>query len=308
MFQIIEEQINALLLIPCFNEEKNIKNILKHLVNVKIQLVDKRGFNLDILIIDDGSTDKTKKILDKNHNKLDFEVLRFEENKGYGYVLRKGFKFSKEYDYDWVISFDMDGQHEPKCLYRFIDQILQNEERIEIISGTRYKDPNLFRQNPWKDRFLVNTIITGILNCNGFSLTDTFCGMKAYWVNCINELELKINGYEMPLELWIIAQEKNFKIKELSIPVIYKDRDKIMKTYRKIRKRSFLFKKGEERLEKYLEIIRSLKKTALKSENNCFINIFSQNFIDLDEINKNNFQEIQKSIFDQIREMEMESG
>ena len=299
MLDISEEKIDILLLIPCFNEEENIENILEHLRYVKQNLQKRSEFNLEILIINDGSTDRTMQILEKNNQDSNFIILNFEENKGYGYSLINGFKYAKEMKFSWIISFDMDGQHEPKYLYKFIELILENPPE-QIISGSRYKISDLFWQNPWKDRFLVNAIITGILNTVGLSITDAFCGLKAYECNAINDLELKINGYEIPIEIWIKSMKKGYKITEKEVPLIYKDRDAILKNA----KDSFLFKKGEERIEKYIHIIESLLNTPLKTDINVFKSIFSDYFNNVKEINKDNFKKIQESIFTQIRELE----
>jgi dolichol-phosphate mannosyltransferase len=193
----------------------------------------------------------------------------------------------------------MDGQHEPKCLYDFIEVILRNPKE-KIISGTRYKNGDLFWQNPWKDRFLVNTIITGILNTLGLSITDAFCGLKAYNCEAINDLDLEIKGYEMPIEMWIKSLKKGYSILEKEVPVIYKDRNEVLKNSRE----SFLFRKGEERIEKYIQLIELLTNSPLKKNVKVFESIFSYYFNDLAEINKNNFKQIQESIFKKIKELE----
>ncbi len=299
MFDISKEIIDILLLIPCFNEEENIEHILEHLRDVKQNLQKRSEFNLEILIINDGSTDRTKQILENNNQDSLFTFINFKENKGYGYTLINGFKYAKKKNFSWIISFDMDGQHEPKCFYKFIELILEKPSE-QIISGSRYKNSELFWQKPWKDRFLVNTIITGILNTIGLSITDAFCGLKAYECNAINDLELGINGYEIPIEIWIKAMKNGYVIVEKGVPVIYKDRDAILKNA----KDSFLFKKGEERIEKYIQLIESLIKTPLKTDINVFKSIFSNYFNSVDDINKYNYKKIQESIFTKIRKLE----
>ena len=299
MFDISEEIINILLLIPCFNEEENIEHILEHLLHVKQNLQDRNELNLEILIINDGSTDKTMQILEKNNQDSFFNIINFKKNKGYGFTLRKGFNYAREMNFSWIISFDMDGQHEPKCLYNFIDQILEKPTE-QIISGSRYRNSNNFWQNPWKDRFLVNAIITGILNTIGFSITDAFCGLKAYECDAINDLDLEISGYEIPIEIWIKSLKKGYKIVEKGVPVIYKDREGILKNA----KSSFLFKKGEERIEKYIDLLESLLNSPLKTDVKVFKSLFSKYFNSTKDINKHNFKKIQDSIFAQIRKLE----
>ncbi len=299
VIDISEKIIDILLLIPCFNEEENIEHILEHLRCVKQNSQKSSEFNLKILIINDGSTDGTMQILDKNNHDSLFSIVNFKENKGYGYTLIRGFKYAKEMKFSWIISFDMDGQHEPNYLYKFIDLILEKPSE-QIISGSRYKNSDHFWQKPWKDRFLVNTIITGVLNTIGFSITDAFCGLKAYECNAINNLELEINGYEIPIEIWIKSLKKGYTIVEKGVPVIYKDRDAVLKNA----KDSFLFKKGEERIEKYVCLIETLLNTPLKTNVHVFKSIFSNYFNSVDDINKYNYKKIQDSIFIKIRELE----
>jgi len=299
LFRISEKKIDILLLIPCFNEEENIEQILEHLQQIERNLWRRNEFNLEILIINDGSTDRTMELLEKNDQKSLFTIKNLKKNEGYGYTLISGFKYAKKMNFSWIISFDMDGQHEPTYLYKFIDLILERPS-AQIISGSRYKNSNHFWQNPWKDRFLVNAIITGILNTIGFSITDAFCGLKAYECDAINDLDLEINGYEIPIEIWIKSLKRGYKIFEKGVPVIYKDREEVLKNA----KESFLFKKGEERIEKYIHLIELLQKTPLKTNINVFKSIFSNYFKKIDKINKTNFKNIQESIFAQIRELE----
>jgi len=293
-----KKKIDILLLIPCFNEEDNIEHILEHLRHVKQNLQKREEINLKILVINDGSTDKTREKLECHNQESQYSIINFKENKGYGYTLIRGFKYAKEMHFSWIISFDMDGQHEPKCLYKFIDQILDNPQE-QIISGSRYKNTEHYWQKPWKDRFLVNAIITSILNTLGFSITDAFCGLKAYECNAINDLELEINGYEIPIEIWIKSLKKGYKIFEKSVPVIYKDRDAILKNAEE----SFLFQKGEERIAKYIQLINSLLDTPLDTDIDIFESIFSRYFKKVNEINKDNFKTIQASIFTEINEL-----
>ncbi|MHA1510022.1 MAG: glycosyltransferase family 2 protein [Promethearchaeota archaeon] len=296
MVDISEKKVDILLLIPCFNEEENIEDILEHLRRVKQNSQNRSEFNLKILIINDGSTDGTMQILNKNNHDSLFSIVNFKKNKGYGYTLIKGFSYAKEMKFSWIISFDMDGQHEPECLYKFIDLILENPPE-QIISGSRYKNSNHYWQKPWKDRFLVNAIISGILNTLGFSITDAFCGLKAYECNAINDLNLIVNGYEIPIEIWIKSMKEGYNIIEKGVPVIYKDRDGFLKNA----KESFLFKKGEERIEKYIQLIESLLNTPLKTNINVFKSIFSNYF---NSVDKYNFKKIQEEIFTQIKELE----
>ena len=94
--------------------------------------------------------------------------------------------------------------------------------------------------------------------------------------------------------------KKGYKIVEKGVPVIYKDRDAVLKNA----KDSFLFKKGEERIEKYIHLIELLSSNPLKTNVNIYKSIFSNYFNSVDDITKYNFKKIQESIITQIRELE----
>jgi hypothetical protein len=203
--------------------------------------------------------------------------------------------------FKWVISFDLDGQHSPQCLNKFVDKVLDGNLENEIISGSRYLDPSMFWQNPWKDRFLVNMIITGVFKSMGLTITDAFCGMKLHNVQAVNSLDLKIMGYEMPVEMFMKSIKNGYSISEEAVPVIYKNRDEMLE---KNREDNFLFQKGEERLEKYLLLINSMLDKPLKSGIIDFVNIFTDYFNNYEEITKDNFKLIQQSIFKKIEDLE----
>ena len=74
--------------IPVYNEKNYILEILKRVNN------QKKNFDLEIIVIDDGSDDGTKKILEKSSNLYD-TLISYEPNRGKGYALRKGFKASQ---------------------------------------------------------------------------------------------------------------------------------------------------------------------------------------------------------------------
>ena len=291
-----------LLFLPAYNEAENCVRVLNELYIQKSLIENNFSLNFDILIINDGSSDDTSLILSQNHHLLDYKVINLTENKGYGFALKIGFKFAKDNNYDFAISFDIDGQHESKFIYDFIEFIVEDNTNFDILSGTRYKDPQLFWQNPWKDRFLVNAVITGVLNNFGFALTDAFCGFKAYRVNRLDCLNIKIDGYEMAIELLMEAHKNNFHIVEIPVPVIYKDHDTILK---KRTNESFLFTEGEKRVEKYLKIISKYVGHSIVHEIKYFQEIFRTFYNSYKEISKLNFGEIKEKIIEEISTLQL---
>ncbi|MHA1744390.1 MAG: glycosyltransferase family 2 protein [Promethearchaeota archaeon] len=290
---------NILVFLPCHNEAENCLDTLNELREEKEKIDRDYPVHFEILIIDDGSTDDTAEMLDNNHHICEYSVLNLPQNRGYGFVLQTGFEYAQKHNFDYAISFDFDGQHDSRFLSKMVSFIFEAHDQYDIISGTRYSDPQLFWQNPWKDRFLVNAVITGVLNSNGFSFTDAFCGFKAYKVASLSQLSITVDGYEMAIELLMETQKHNFQIIEMPVPVIYKDRDEICKK-RTSESESFLFKAGEERIAKYVKIMSDYMDNHLDHEIPYFQDIFRAFFGIVPEITRTNFARIQQQIFHEI--------
>ncbi|WP_457557430.1 glycosyltransferase family 2 protein [Candidatus Harpocratesius sp.] len=297
------EILKILIVIPCYNEEDMIIQSLNQIKNLQTRFEQLYKQKLDVLIIDDGSQDKSKILLldwkerPTGNNRI--KVIFNQINRGYGYTLKVGFHYAQKHMYQWVITFDMDGQHETDFLEEFYLAIRDAGQDIHLFSGTRYKNPELFWQTPWKDRFLVNTIITAILNQYGLPLTDSFCGMKAHRVDSLSKLQLTLTGYEMPLEMMIKGYYSGWKIQEIAVPLIYKNRETIQT---KERSKRFIFAQAEERLSRYWKIIQILINSHQTHQNNQIINfshlidLYQHLYNSLSSISASNFKIIQQKI------------
>ena len=195
-----------------------------------------------VLVVDDGSTDGTREQLE---NRRDIYLEVHPNNRGYGAALATGFEYADKNDFDIVVTIDCDGQHEPQRIPQFIE--LCSGDNVDIVSGSRYLKEYAQDTAPPAQRKLINQVITAEINeqlC--LSLTDAFCGFKAYRVRSLKQLELTEPGYAMPLELWVQAAAANLRIVETPVPLIYLDE-----------KRSFggVLDNGETRLKYYREVL-----------------------------------------------------
>jgi dolichol-phosphate mannosyltransferase len=94
----------------------------------------------------------------------------------------------------------------------------------DMVSGSRYLRNTESAHRAPAERRQINTQITRELNeCLGLSLTDAFCGFKAYRVPALAKLTITEPGYGMPLELWIQAVHHGLRIVELPVPLVYLD-------------------------------------------------------------------------------------
>ncbi|MFM7070788.1 MAG: glycosyltransferase family 2 protein [Planctomycetota bacterium] len=197
----------ALTALPVFNEAKHVSRVL--------DLVVRQG--TDVLVVDDGSTDGTHAILAARR---DIAIASHGKNQGYGAALRTAFAYSLRHGYDVLVTIDCDGQHEPQLIPAFVAACLDQE----MVSGTRYLHAFAGDSAPPPERLRINQLVTAEVNRRlGLSLTDAFCGFKAYRVPALAGLRITNTGYAMPLELWVQAVALKWRIRELAVPLIYLD-------------------------------------------------------------------------------------
>ena len=193
--------------LPVYNEVDYVDDILDQVV----QFAD------HVLVVDDGSTDGTA---DRLAIRTDISVIRHEVNQGYGAALKTAFDFTRENNFDGVVTLDCDGQHQPKRIPAFVDMA----RSADIVSGSRYLHYFEGDDAPPEERVFINRRITGDLNRRlGLELTDSFCGFKAYRTEALRHFEITDTGYAMPLQLWVQAAEAGLRIVEMAVPLIYLD-------------------------------------------------------------------------------------
>jgi len=194
--------------IPVYNEARYINSVLSEVCK----------YTEDILIVDDGSTDLTPALL-AGHP---VEVIRHSANRGYGRSLQDMFRWARVDQFDWLITMDCDEQHEPASIPRFIEAIHQDD--ADIISGSRYLEFHPENDMPPKDRQIINRQITQELNeVLGLSITDAFCGFKAYRVSTLETYSFDINGYAFPIQFWVQTAARSLRIREIPVRLIYND-------------------------------------------------------------------------------------
>ncbi len=216
--------------LPVFNEENYVDEVLAE--------VSKYAEN--ILVINDGSSDGTAARLKRWPQ---VAVEHHVQNRGYGAALKTAFRFAIENHYEYLITLDCDGQHQPKRIPRFVSAC----QNADIVSGSRYLKHYAGDSQPPSQRLFINRSITRQLNnllC--LDLTDAFCGFKAYRVEALKSLDITNEGYAMPLELWVQAAVHGLRVLEIPVPLIYLDLN-----------RSFggALDEAEERLRYYNECI-----------------------------------------------------
>lgn len=195
--------------LPVYNEAKTVDTVLDQVAK----------YSTNILVVDDGSSDGTAERLALRQ---DIRLLTHAQNQGYGAALRSAFNYAVDHGFEYIVTIDCDGQHEPQRIRDFVETSI--ETGADIVSGSRYLKSFDMDSPPPEQRRLINFKVTRLLNDRlGFELTDAFCGFKSYRVESLKRLRLTDNGYAMPLELWVQAACNEFSVIEVAVPRIYLD-------------------------------------------------------------------------------------
>jgi len=197
------------IVIPVFNEEEVVKKVIDSLPK-KIKGIDK----ITILAVNDGSTDNSASEIKKTRAVL----ISLPLNLGYGGANITGIEATKILHADIVVTFDGDGQHNPKEIEKIIQPILSGAADfvIGVRSINNNKMPKIKKIGNWGMSF-----ITSILSKSW--VTDSQSGFKAFSRFAIDKMKIDALGYEFCSELVIEAKRQNIKIKEIPISAIYTD-------------------------------------------------------------------------------------
>ena len=204
--------MKLMILIPAYNEEKTIGRFLAAIPRrfPKISVVE-------IVVISDGSTDKTAEIA-HNACKARVTLIEHDLNRGLGGALGTGFEYARRNNFDIVVTFDADGQHNPDDIWPVIRPIVYR--RADVVVGSRLKNP---KGMPWYR-------IIGIWGLNIFTgiffwvwSTDSQSGLRAFSKKAINKIDLQSNKMEVSSEFFYEIGRKELKFVEIPIQSIYTD-------------------------------------------------------------------------------------
>ncbi len=190
--------------LPAYNEEKNIASII-----IKLKKVSEH-----IIVCNDGSTDLTGPIAEK----MGAILVTHPKNLGYGSAIRSIFTKFIELDADILVTFDADGQHRVEDIKDVIEPIIKNE--VDITIGSRFLGGNKI-DIPTYRKIGIKTI-TNLANIGKETkLTDSQSGFRAYHKRVIPYILPSDHGMGVSTEILIKANKKKFRIREVSIKILY---------------------------------------------------------------------------------------
>src|ERR1700726_4535352 len=188
---------------PVFNERDTIDEIIRRVLAVRMRI--------ELIVVDDCSTDGTSRLLDELQSELGFVLLRQPRNQGKGAALRRGFTAVTG---DLVIIQDADLEYSPEEYPQLIELICQG--RADVVFGSRFIGRHrVFLFTHYLGNRLL-TLITNILY--NTMLTDMETCYKAMRVDVLRSMTLKSNGFDIEPEMTAKIFKRGYRVYEVPIP------------------------------------------------------------------------------------------
>ncbi|MCL4385827.1 MAG: glycosyltransferase family 2 protein [Cyanobacteria bacterium] len=201
------------IIIPVYNEENTILEVIKRLLNTRFSKVDR-----EIIIVDDGSTDSTREKL-KKINSQEIKIIYHKKNQGKGAAVITGINNSKG---GYIIIQDADLEYHPKYINNLLEPILK--KNAEVVYGTRLNRMPHLKKEEKKHLFIIHyfgnrflSLVTSILY--GQWITDMETGYKLFPKKAVEKIKLNAKGFEFEPEITSKLMKQGYKIKEISINV-----------------------------------------------------------------------------------------
>ncbi len=191
--------MKTLIVVPAYNEATTIAQVLNAF-----------GETYDVVVVDDGSIDGTGEIARAGGA----TILRHVVNRGLGAALRTGFAYAiQQGTYDFVVTLDADGQHDPAEINNFIEALSQG---ADVVIGKReLADMPLIRQGYNAAGAIITTALFG------GPLTDSQSGFRAFRVSKLCDFRLMTSRMEISSEIIAEAYRVGAKIKQIPISIKY---------------------------------------------------------------------------------------
>jgi len=186
------------IVMPAYNEERTIGGVL--------DILRQEGYS-KVIVVDDGSRDRTAEIA-RSKGAL---VVSHPKNMGLGAALRTGLRVAREQGADRAVTFDADGQHDPKAVRRLLEAL----DGGDLVIGVRqhlgiplHKRLGNFALN------LITYLFSGVL-------TDSQSGSRAFNRRALKAIRIRSDRYEVSSEIVIQAKRQGLRLKEVPVKCFY---------------------------------------------------------------------------------------
>lgn len=215
------KKIELSIVVPAYNEEKRILNCIKEVTSY----FDKKGVPYELVIVNDGSTDNTKKIVEqfakKNSKVID---AGYEKNRGKGFAVKTGVLKAKG---EKILFSDAD-LSTPIKDFEKLDSWYKKGFDV-CVGSRRLSGSKISVKQPLHRRIIGKVFITMVQMLSSLDLKDTQCGFKLFNSRKAKKIfsEQKIDGFSFDVEVLYLAKKKGYSIKE--VPVEWNDSEKYSK-------------------------------------------------------------------------------
>lgn len=193
-------------IIPTYNNDKTLEKVISEILLICT----------NIIIINDGSTDKTSQILNKYSSQI--LIITHKKNQGKGKSLRDGFSSAIKNNFEYAITIDSDGQHYPEDIKLFISKIKNSPESI-IVGARDMEQEGVPKKSSVGNKFsnFWFWVETGI------SLSDTQTGFRLYPLQKMKGMIFFTNKFEFEIEVMVRMAWSGIQVQEIPIRVKYDD-------------------------------------------------------------------------------------
>ncbi len=209
---------DTLVIIPTYNEAKNIQKMIPALMGLS-------ALQVDVLVVDDGSPDGTGDVVRHMQHEYDGRIHLVERSGklGLGTAYVAGFRYALDRHYTFICEMDADFSHDPKDIPRLVKMVRSGEADLAI--GSRYNEGISIINWPLSRLILSYSANVYARTITGMNVYDTTAGFKCFHRKVLETLDLsriKSNGYSFQIEMHYRAFKKGFNIREVS--VIFRER------------------------------------------------------------------------------------
>ena len=205
------QQFGCCVLVPTYNNDKTLSRVLQGILDL----------TANIIVINDGATDNTAKIL-KNFPQV--QQVHLPQNKGKGNALKIGFKKALALNYSYAITIDSDGQHFPEDIVVFLDALAEENTKNVLYIGARNMEQS---DVPGKSSFGNKFSNFWFWFETGNWLTDTQCGYRLYPLREIEKLNLITPKFEFEIEVIVKAAWNGTLVKNVPVKILYDEEERV---------------------------------------------------------------------------------
>jgi glycosyltransferase involved in cell wall biosynthesis len=188
---------------PCYNDAGSIGLLVR---DAK-EILEEISTNFEIIVVDDGSVDESRKLLKRLSLEIPkLKLIFHKKNMGYGGALKSGFAHAR---FEWVFYTDGDGQYDVKDIRKFASKVSDN---LDVIQG--YK---ISRADPWY-RTLIGRVYHNFAKLSfSLKIRDVDCDFRLIRKKAIDSIELENNSGVICVELVKKLQDKGFRFAEVGV-------------------------------------------------------------------------------------------